>query len=364
MLRCMKIFALLLAATSAFAQQPPAAADPVVLTVGGQKITQSQFERIVSTLPDQAQAQAKSPEGRRQLAEQLVELKVLAQQARAEKLDQTPDVETRLEVETDQVLASAVYHQLANPDAAAMHAYYDAHKDEMEQIHARHILIRFQGSAVPLRLRQKDLTEAEALQKAKDLRAKIVAGAKFAELAQTESDDVGSGQNGGDLDTFGHGAMVPEFEKAAFALKVGEVSEPVRSAFGYHLILVETHTTKSYDQALPEIQKNLGPAAADKAVEEMKNKANAVYNDSYFGSRRARARHPPTVLQSFPTRYPSARCGYPRSTAPTRQGRVIEALVIGHDHHAIGFRGVGFRVDRLHCRMSVGAHPAARTGSL
>ena len=279
----MQKLALLLAAASAWAQQTPAASDPVVLTVGDQKITQSQFERIVSTLPEQAQTQAKTPEGRRQLADQLVELKVLAQQARAQKLDQTPDIQARLEIDAEQVLASAVYHVLSTPDSAAMHAYYDQHKGEMEQIHARHILIRFQGSAVPLRLGQKDLTEPEALQKSKDLRAKIVAGAKFAELAQTERDDVGSGQNGGDLDTFGHGAMVPEFETAAFAMKVGEVSQPVRSAFGYHLILVETHTTKSYDEALPEFLMSIGPAAADKAVEALKTKANTVYNDSYFG---------------------------------------------------------------------------------
>lgn len=278
-----KFAVLLVAAMSAWAQQAPAGPDPVVLTVGDQKITKTEFERIVSTLPENAREQAKTAEGRRQLADQLVELKVLAQAAKAQKLDQTPDVKTRLEVDADQVLASAVYRSLGNPDSAAAHAYYDAHKSEMEQVHARHILIRFQGSAVPVRLGQKDLTEAEALQKCKDLRAKIIAGAKFAEVAQLESDDVGSGQNGGDLDTFGHGAMVPEFEKAAFALKIGEVSEPVRSSFGYHLILVEAHTTKSFDDALPDILKALGPAAADKAVEEMKSKTKVVYDEGYFG---------------------------------------------------------------------------------
>src|SRR5579863_10171829 len=164
------------------------------------------------------------------------------------------------------------------PNDLLRHNHYEAHKGEMDQLHARHILIRFQGSAVPLRLNQKDLTDAEALEKAKDLRAKILAGAKFTEVAQAESDDVGSGQNGGDLDPFGHGAMIPEFEKAAFALKVGELSQPVRSAFGYHLILVETHTTKTFDDALPDILKAVGPASADKAVEELKNKAKVTYN--------------------------------------------------------------------------------------
>jgi peptidyl-prolyl cis-trans isomerase C len=279
----MKIFAFLLAAGFTFAQQPPPAADPVVVTIGADKITQSQFEQIVATLPEQARTQAKTPEGRRQLAEQLVELKILSKEAKARKLDQTPAVKTRLTIEEDQVLASVLFQSLGTSDEVAIHAYYDAHKGEMDQIHARHILIRFQGSAVPQRLGQKDLTDAEALQKAKDLRAKILAGAKFADVAQAESDDVGSGANGGDLDTFGRGAMVPEFEKAAFELPVGQVSEPVRSAFGYHLILVETHTAKSFEEARPDIEKSLGPQAADKAVDELKTKAAVVYNDSYFG---------------------------------------------------------------------------------
>ena len=281
----MKTFAFLLAA-AAFTQgqqPPPASADPVVVTIGTDKITQSQFEMIVASLPEQARTAAKTPEGRRQLAEQLVELMVLAKEAKLRKLDQKPAVQTRLTIQADQVLAGAMFESLGTSDEAALHAYYDAHKSEMDQIHARHILIRFQGSAVPLRLGQKDLTDDEALQKAKDLRAKIVAGAKFTEVAQAESDDVGSGANGGDLDTFGHGQMVPEFEKAAFALPVGQVSEPIRSAFGYHLILVETHDAKSFDQARPEIEKSLGPQAAEKAVDDLKSKAGVVYSDTYFG---------------------------------------------------------------------------------
>src|SRR5579884_804376 len=122
----MKFLAFLLVAASAWAQSAAPAADSVVLTIGDQKITQSQFERIVNTLPEQARAQAKSPEGRRKLADQLVELKLLSQEARTRKLDQTPDVKTRLEIENDQVLASAVYQALSTPDEASMHAFYDA----------------------------------------------------------------------------------------------------------------------------------------------------------------------------------------------------------------------------------------------
>lgn len=173
------------------------------------------------------------------------------------------------------LLVRAVPSVLSVEDAArppsdlSIRAYYDAHKSEMDQIHAWHILIRFQGSPVPQRLGQKDLTGAEALQKAKDLRVKILAGAKFAELAQAESDDIGAGANGGDLGTFARGTMLPEFEKVAFALPVGQVSDPVRTPFGYHLILVQSRAAKSFEEARPDIEKSLG-----------KSKAGVVYNGS------------------------------------------------------------------------------------
>jgi peptidyl-prolyl cis-trans isomerase C len=272
----------LLGSALVWAQAPPSA-DTVVLTIGNEKLTQEQFEQIVATLPEQAQAQAKTPEGRRMIADRLAELKTLAQEARARKLDQTPEMKARLSIQADQALAGEVYQALGSSDEAALHAYYDAHKNEMDQVHARHILIRFQGSQVPVRLGQKDLTDAEALQKTKDLRAKIVGGAKFADVAQAESDDVGSGANGGDLDTFGRGSMVKPFEDAAFSIPVGEISQPVKSDFGYHLILVETRTAKTFEQARPDLEKTVGPDAAQKGLDELKKKTPVVYNETYFG---------------------------------------------------------------------------------
>ena len=81
---------------------------------------------------------------------------------------------------------------------------------------------------------------AAALERARELRAEIVGGADFAEVAQRESADPGSAMRGGDLGTFTRGQMVPEFEEAAWSLPVGRVSEPVLSPFGYHLIQVQS----------------------------------------------------------------------------------------------------------------------------
>ena len=231
----MRTILLLLAAAFAWGQEPqPATADPVVLTVGAEKITRSEFdqimEQVTSQMPPERRPASVSPQARRQLAEQLAEMIAMAQEARNRKLDQNPDTKIQLTVRADQLLATALYQQIAKdtkPDDAALHAYYDEHKGEWEQLTARHILIRMTGSAVPLRDGQKDLSDDEALAKATDLRAKIVAGGDFAALAKAESDDSGSGANGGALGEFTRGRMVPQFEQAAFALPVGEVCVPV-----------------------------------------------------------------------------------------------------------------------------------------
>lgn len=104
--------------------------------------------------------------------------------------------------------------------------FFDENSDlfaQEEMVRARHILVDTRE-------------EAEALRK------QLLDGADFAELAREHSTDRGSGQQGGDLGWFGRGRMVAPFEQAAFALSVGEISEPVESNFGFHLIKVEERT--------------------------------------------------------------------------------------------------------------------------
>src|SRR5579884_884706 len=191
---------------------PPAPAvnvapDTVVLAIGDRKITRAEFEKFLSALPDQLKAAANGPQKRR-FIEQYAELETMAREARNRKLDQKPGVQEMVALQTDQVLANQLYQDLAasvKPDDAALKTYFDKHKGEYEEVKARHILIRFKGSPVPLKKDQKDLTEEEALAKAKELREKIVKGGDFAAIAKAESDDTGSGANGGDLGTFTHG---------------------------------------------------------------------------------------------------------------------------------------------------------------
>lgn len=115
-------------------------------------------------------------------------------------------------------------------DQAAIEKYYADHKDqftEPEKVHARHVLISTQKRS-----------EEEARQQAETVRARLKAGEDFAKVAQAYSDDPGTRDKGGDLGWFERGRMVPEFEQAAFSLAVGQVSEPVRTAYGFHIIQV------------------------------------------------------------------------------------------------------------------------------
>ena len=261
------------------------AADPVVLTVGTEKITKSMFEQIISTLNEQQRAQLESPEARRSLAEQIAELKVMAQEGRARHLDTAPAVQAKIVLQAEQVLANAVYQDLvaAKPDDAMLRAFYEEHKNESMEAKGRHILIRFTGSRVPVREGQKDLSDAEALAKAKEIRVKLVAGGNFEEIAKAESDDTGSGANGGDLGSFGPGQMVEEFDKAAFAIPVGQISDPVRTDFGYHLIKIDQRGAKSFEDMRPEIEQKMRPEMGQKAIDALKAKTAVVYDDTYFG---------------------------------------------------------------------------------
>jgi peptidyl-prolyl cis-trans isomerase D len=115
-----------------------------------------------------------------------------------------------------------------------------------EQVRASHILLKTEG---------KD--DAAVKKQAEDLLAQIKKGADFAELATKYSEDDGSKTKGGDLDFFSKGTMVPEFDKAAFSMKVGEVSDLVRSQYGYHIIKVtdkKAATTKSLDEVRAQIE--------------------------------------------------------------------------------------------------------------
>ncbi len=257
----------------------------MVMTVGDEKLTAGEFDQLVDALPEQVRAAARGP-NKRQFAEQLVRIKIMSKEAHKRKLDENPTVQRQIELQKENLLANVLFQEMAanvKVDDATAQKYFEQHKTEYESVHARHILIRFKGSQLPLAAGKKELTDEEALAKAQEIRKKLTAGEDFATLAKTESDDVQTGAKGGDLGTFRHGQMVPEFEQAAFSLPVGQLSEPVKSKFGYHLIKVEQHETKTFAEVKPELEKKMGPELARNAVENLQKQVPVTLDDSFFG---------------------------------------------------------------------------------
>jgi peptidyl-prolyl cis-trans isomerase C len=259
--------------------------DKVVLTIGDQRMTAGEFDQLVDALPEQVRAAARGP-NKRQFAEQVVRIKILSQEAHKRKLDETPAVQRQIELQKDNLLANALFADMTanvKVDDATEHQYFEEHKSEYETVHSRHILIRMKGSPLTLRAGKQELTDEEALAKAQELRKKILAGGDFAALAKTDSDDATSGANGGDLGSIKRGQMVTEFDQAVFSLPVGQVSEPVKTRYGYHLIKVEQHDTKTFDDVKADLEKKMRPELARSAVENLRRQTPVILDDAFFG---------------------------------------------------------------------------------
>jgi len=258
--------------------------ETIVLTIGTEKITKAQFEELLAAL-----AQGRPlPTGadKRRVATQLGELHAVAQEARKRKIDQNEVTKKLVALQTDQVLASELQKQVASEvkvDDAAAQTYYDSHKAQYEQVKALHILIRFKGSSVPLKPNEKDLTEAEALAKAEEIRKKLADGGDFAAIAKAESDDTGTAANGGALPPFSKGQMVKEFEDAVYNQPIGELSQPVKTKYGYHIIKVQERKEKTLEQARADIDKQLKQQMLREAMDRIEKETPVTLDEAYFG---------------------------------------------------------------------------------
>jgi peptidyl-prolyl cis-trans isomerase C len=266
---------------------PLADLDPnrVIATVGTEKMTAAQFDALVEGLPPQTQAYVRGP-GKRQFMDRYVQIKVMANQAGIMHVDQVRGARQTIQFEEDKVLANLAFKAIlenAKVDSAMLHKYYDEHTNDFQTISAHQILIRFKGSPVPVREGQKDLTEEEALAKAQELQKRLKAGEDFATIARDESADPKSAPLGGDVGTpFRRGQVVKPFEDAAFSLPVGQISDPVKSSLGYHIIRVDKNETKTFDEVKAEIESKLRLEMARKEADELKSAVEVKLDEKFF----------------------------------------------------------------------------------
>ena len=264
---------------SAPSATPPAATSPagdpnkVVITVGDSKITAAEFDAFMADLDPSQQKQILSqPDGKKRLAEEVVKLKLLAAEARKRKLDELP----RTKIIYEQLLANALTTDLAEQKAGD-EKYFNEHRSDFDELKARHILIATVGSPVP----NAKLNDEQAKAKADDIKKRLDKGEDFAVLAKANSDDTQSGLQGGSLGTMTRGMMVAPFEQVAFSLKKGEISQPVKTQFGWHIIQVTDRTPGTLEQSKQLIlQRRL-----DELVNQLKAQAKPEIDESFFAAK-------------------------------------------------------------------------------
>ncbi|MFQ6039847.1 MAG: peptidylprolyl isomerase [Candidatus Poribacteria bacterium] len=255
--------------------------EAVLAVVNGEKITMNDYNNKLKQLSAFEKARYRGESGHKEFLKALVRQKMMVQEAKKIGLDEDEEVRRKIELLTREVTEKVLVETLIQREVMdktvvtdkEAKAYYDQHKDEFsekEKAKARHILVA---------------TEEEA----QKIRKELESGADFAKLAESKSIDRHTAKRGGDLGYFERGKMVPEFEKACFDLKVGEISDIVKTKFGYHIIKLEEKkpaSVKEFYEANDEIKKKLLSDKQQKEYQkwlnQLEKKAKIKIDEDFF----------------------------------------------------------------------------------
>lgn len=200
----------------------------VIAKVGQNVITKEQMIGIIRTLPQQQAMEVSTVEGRKMLLDEMIAGELFFLEAAAGNFEADEAFQSILTEAKKSLLQRYGIQKLLGDlkvDFEEVAAYYEANKQEFlsdSEVSARHILV-------------------DSLELCEQVKTEIAEGLAFEEAAMQYS-SCPSKERGGQLGSFGKGRMVPEFEAAAFELPIGEVSAPVQTQFGYHLIVVDDKT--------------------------------------------------------------------------------------------------------------------------
>jgi len=229
--------------------------------VNGKVITVADYNAEVENLPPYIRPMAQTPEGKKELLDSMIVRELVLEQAEKDGLDKSKEVVAKLEDLKKRVIVEAFVRKKIDQDVKIsdddMKKFYDQNKDKFnsgEQIRASHILVKDEKTA-------------------QDILAQLKKGASFEDLARKYSADA-SAAKGGDLGWFAKGAMVPDFEKVAFSLKEGQLSDVVKTPYGYHIIKVTGKRpagTRSFEEVKDQIRTAMLPARQQEILQQLKD---------------------------------------------------------------------------------------------
>ncbi|MEA3491703.1 MAG: peptidyl-prolyl cis-trans isomerase [Campylobacterota bacterium] len=248
-------------------------ASDILATVDGKNVTKQDAQAFVRATAPGANYEELNPEQKEMITNRLIERVLFIEAAKKEGIEKSSEYKENIVKLQDELMVSLwMKEQMANAIVSDSEAkeFYEDNKDKFkmpESVRARHILVNDEKSAIAV-IDQLKTLNGEALK------------VKFIELAKSESTGP-TGKKGGDLGSFSRGQMVPEFEEAVFKLKTGEVTVvPVKTQFGYHVILLEEKKEASpmpYEQVKEKIIQTLKQkqfqVKLTEAAKELRSKA-------------------------------------------------------------------------------------------
>ncbi len=246
-----------------------------LVTVNGNAITQGMVDAMLEQMPERMRKQLEMTGQMDQLQEQLVIGELLYREGLTCNLHQDPNIQTTIALATRSAMAQSLIEAVVKERTTEekVKTYYDDHKVQYArpQVNASHILV-------------KD----EAL--INEIKTKLDGGDDFSALAKAHSMDPGSKENGGSLGWFKKSDMVGPFAEAAFAADKGNVTGPVQTRFGWHIIKVEDKRDEiPLDEVRDQIEGALGQELAEAYIEEIKTGATIVENKKSAPAEAAKA---------------------------------------------------------------------------
>jgi parvulin-like peptidyl-prolyl isomerase len=263
--------------------QPVAKApdDPVIIKVNDAEVRMSEFQAAIESIPEQMRGPVGTPAGKKVLAEELVRMKVLEQEGAKLGVESDPAVSGRIAVAKANIIANATVMKLVESTNMTPEQLYEKTKSEFETAKVRQILIPFSGSPAQPKT-GKALSEPEAKAKADALVARLRGGADFASVAKQESADPTSAEKGGDVGDVSRGAMPAEMAKVVFGLQPNTVSDPFRTAFGYHIFRVDSKSVRPFAEVKPYLEQQGEKLKAESIIEDLRNKAKVEFDPKFF----------------------------------------------------------------------------------
>ncbi len=250
------LFPALAAATTLLAQAPPAVSpETVVATVDGKPVTAAELQGLYRTVGPQVQQNAaRDPAA---FLRQYAMLKRLSDYAEKQKLDQQSPYREALAAGRMQILyQAAIQHTYENIPVSPedQKKFYEDHRDRWVQARVKVIYIPFSENPAAAAGDKKPMSEKEARAKAENIVKQLRAGADFVKMVREHSEDPTSASKDGDFPPISKADQIPDaIKQAVFALKKGQISDPVRAPNGFYIFRAEEITSKPYDAVKDEI---------------------------------------------------------------------------------------------------------------